>query len=112
MSINAEESLEILDTLFAASDNNLYLTDTQEMVFLMCWERYSYQQIADRLGYDCDYIKKVGSQLWRLISQALGKKVTKSNFHSLLRQYAIEQQINFLRLTRSAKEPSFYFRHY
>lgn len=93
MNINADESLRILDALFAAADSDLYLTDIQELVFLKCWDKCSYQQIAHSLDYDCDYIKKVGSQLWRLISQALGKKVTKSNFHSLLRQYAIEHQL-------------------
>ena len=107
MSINADESLQILDALLAASDSNLYLTDIQELVFLKSWEKYSYQQIADRLGYDCDYIKKVGSQLWRLVSQALGKKVTKSNFHSLLRQYAVEHQINLAKLTESEENLSF-----
>ena len=106
MSINADESLKILDKLFVASDSNLYLTDIQESVFIRCWDKYSYQQIADRLGYDCDYIKKVGSQLWKSLSKALGKKVTKSNFHSLLRQYVVEHQINIAKLTKSEENQS------
>jgi hypothetical protein len=93
MSINAEESLKILDSLLATSHSNLYLSDIQEAVFLECWKRYSYQQIADRLGYDHDYIKVVGSRLWRLIFKAVGKKVTKSNVHSLIRQYASVRQL-------------------
>ena len=107
MSINADESLQILEVLFASSDNNFYLTDIQEVVFLKSWERYSYQQIADSLGYDCDYIKKVGSQLWRLVSKALEKKVTKSNVHSLLRQYAVKNQTDLARLTKLEDVPSF-----
>lgn len=103
MSIDADEGLMILDALFAASDSNVYLTDIKERVFLLCWKGNSYQQIADRLGYDYDYIKKVGSQLWQSVSQALGKKVNKSNFHSLLRQYAVEHQFDPASLTQLEK---------
>ena len=54
----------------------------------MCYrEGYSYQEIADSLGYDCDYIKKVN----------------KSNFQSLLRQYVIEHQLNIVKSATSEK---------
>ena len=102
---SSHEALKILDALFTACDQDLFLTDLQELVFLKCCQKYSYQKIADELDYDCDYIKKVGSQLWRLISQALGKKVTKSNFQFLLRQYSVRHQLNSNNLVKLEENP-------
>lgn len=44
--------------------------------------------MADNSSYDADYIKLVGFQVWRLLSKALGVKVTKCNLHSVLREKA------------------------
>ena len=101
ISVNTDNILHILDLIFAFSNIDLCLTNTQKSVFIQCWEGYSYKQIANSLGYDYDYIKKLGSQLWRSLSQVLGKKVNKSNFQALLRQYVIEHQLNTVNLTIS-----------
>ncbi|MGE5658563.1 MAG: NB-ARC domain-containing protein [Actinomycetota bacterium] len=79
-----EEALAILDSLLQPG----YLNDTQELVFRQSWQGQSYQEIAEASGYDADYIKDVGSQLWRRLSQALGTQVTKRNIHSVLKGYA------------------------
>ncbi|GAB4541267.1 MAG: NB-ARC domain-containing protein [Pleurocapsa sp.] len=99
--VNTENCLQTLDTIFAVSDADCALTNTQESVFIRCWNGDSYQKIANSLGYDCDYIKKVGSQLWKSLSEVLGKKVTKSNFQSLLRQYVIEHQLDTVNITKA-----------
>ena len=106
-SVNTENSLQILDVILAFSNTNCCLTSTQKSVFVQCWEGNSYQKIANSLGYDCDYIKKVGSQLWKSLSKVLDKKVTKSNFQSLLRQYVIEHQLDTVNLTKLEKAVAF-----
>ncbi|MEL7034737.1 MAG: NB-ARC domain-containing protein [Cyanobacteria bacterium J06592_8] len=53
------------------------------------WEGKGYPEIAETLGYNPDYIKRVGSQLWQTLSEVLGEKVTKRNISILL-----EQQFN------------------
>lgn len=64
------------------------LNDLQASVFRLCWQGKGYQDIANELGYDSGYIRTVGSNLWKQLSELLGKKVTKSNLHSIFRQYA------------------------
>ncbi|TAE95955.1 MAG: hypothetical protein EAZ79_16245 [Oscillatoriales cyanobacterium] len=59
----------------------------QSLVFLETWEGHSYQEIADRLLYEHDYIKQVGSHLWRTLSKIIGEKVSKQNLQAVLRRY-------------------------
>ncbi|MEH2070115.1 MAG: AAA-like domain-containing protein [Nostoc sp.] len=79
--MNIEEALAILDTFLEHS-----LSDVQEIVFCKAWEGQTYSDIAENCGYDANYIKDVGSKLWKLLSQAFGEEVTKSNFRSVLRR--------------------------
>ncbi len=68
------------------------LTDIQELVFRQSWKGKSYREIADESAYEHDYIRHIGSQLWQFISDATGKRVTKRNLHSVLKQYWQAQQ--------------------
>lgn len=80
----------IVDDAIALVDELLQpegLNDLQASVFRYCWQGEGYQEIADALGYDSGYIRTVGSKLWQQLSDIMGKKVTKSNLHSVFRQY-------------------------
>ncbi|MBN3962595.1 AAA-like domain-containing protein [Nostoc sp. NMS8] len=79
--MNIEEALATLDTFLEHG-----LSDVQEIVFRKAWEGQTYPDIAESCGYDANYIKDVGSKLWKLLSQAFGEEVTKSNFRSVLRR--------------------------
>lgn len=63
------------------------LTNLQEVIFRHSWEGKTYDAIAQDLGYDSDYVRQIGSQVWKLLSQALAEKVTKVNFKSVLKRY-------------------------
>ena len=63
------------------------LSPIERLVFHESWLGKTYSEMAKDSAYGADYIKEVGSQLWRDISDALGKKVTKKNVHIVLRQY-------------------------
>jgi len=65
------------------------LNDVQELVFCKSWSGSSYKEIAEQAGYDPEYIKLVGFQLWNLLSKVLGEKVTKSNIHAVLRRNSL-----------------------
>ncbi|MCG6135206.1 MAG: NB-ARC domain-containing protein, partial [Nostoc sp. LLA-1] len=82
--LSAKEALAIIDTVISPE----ILSDIQQDVFPEMWEGLTYEQIAEKLGYQPDYIKYVGFQLWRLLTEAFGEKVTKSNFRSVLRRYS------------------------
>jgi AAA-like domain len=60
------------------------LSYIQEIVFLRSCEGKKYREIATESGYDYDYVKEVGFQLWKTLSQILIRKVTKKNIRLLL----------------------------
>ncbi|MEL6221965.1 MAG: NB-ARC domain-containing protein [Cyanobacteria bacterium J06627_8] len=80
--MQAEDALKLLDTLLPPGSLNTVKT----LVFLESWDDKGYAEIAESADYDADYIKIAAAQLWKALSQALGEKVTKKNFRSLLRQ--------------------------
>jgi hypothetical protein len=82
--MNIEEALAIVESLLKETT----LNDLQEVIFRQCWEQKTYPEIAQNLGYDADYVKLVGCQLWKKLSDVLGIKVTKNNFRSALKRQA------------------------
>jgi len=62
-----------------------HLTDIQKTVLKGAWQGYTYEEIADREGYSEKYLKRdVGPRLWKILSEALGEKVSKKNFRTAL----------------------------
>ncbi len=80
--MTADEALALLDTLLHEQS----LRDIQEQVFRHSWEGHTYPLMAERIGYDTGYIRDVGSELWRQLTQALGEQVTKNNLQAVLRR--------------------------
>lgn len=78
-----EEALAIVDTALDQES----LSNVQELVFRQAWEGKTYLEIAENSGYNPRYLGDTGFKLWQLLSQALGEKVTKNNFRSVLRQH-------------------------
>ncbi|MEM8805254.1 MAG: AAA-like domain-containing protein [Cyanobacteria bacterium P01_G01_bin.38] len=62
------------------------LSYVQEIVFKFSWEGRLYPQIAKDAGYHPEYIRDVGAQLWRSLSDSLGQKITKKNVRFILSQ--------------------------
>lgn len=67
------------------------INSLQESLFSQCWLGYTYQQTAEHLGYDPIYMRRVGAQLWNLLSDKLQERVTKNNFHSVIQKHAVLQ---------------------
>jgi WD40 repeat protein len=80
--MTADEALALLDTLLQAQS----LRDIQEQVFRHSWEGCTYPDMAEQLGYDTGYIRDIGSELWRQLTQVLGEPVTKNNLQAVLRR--------------------------
>ena len=78
--MTSEEALELLETILKSD----YLNQTQEAIFCGTWNGQSYMEISNTTGYDYGYVKDTGAQLWRSLSEALGKKVTKKNVCKVL----------------------------
>ena len=89
------ESEEILAIANAAIFEmvNRYLSDVETVIVLGAIADNTYEQIAQQSGYSVSYVKRdVGPKLWRLLSTALGEKVSKTNFRQALERYQTRQQ--------------------
>ncbi|HEY9612927.1 hypothetical protein [Allocoleopsis sp.] len=89
--MTGQEALTFVDTFLRSANHSKRLNDIQSEVFLQTWAGLSYKEIAQQLGYQHDYIKQVGSQLWRSLSQTFGEPVSKRNVKAVLRHYQQSQ---------------------
>ena len=80
--MTVEEALEIAQRVLEQGS----LSKVQNIVFRQSWEGHSYLKIARNSGYEVGYIRDVGFKLWQSLSKAFGKKITKNNFHQVLKQ--------------------------
>ncbi|MBL1209340.1 AAA-like domain-containing protein [Geminocystis sp. GBBB08] len=86
--MNLEDALLIVNQLIKP----IQLNHLQELVFQECWLGKTYYEIAENSGYDHDYIRGIGSQLWQILGNRLKTKVSKNNFRSVIRQYQKDKQ--------------------
>lgn len=86
--MTAEEALTFLDMLLQGPR----LKDIQEQVFRYSWQDWTYPEIAQQLGYDYSYIRDVGYELWRQLTQELGEQVTKKNLKTVMLRYVRPSQ--------------------
>jgi WD40 repeat protein len=84
-----DEALLFLDSVLKQE----HLNDIHILVWRQAWEGRSYPEIAKSAGYDAEYIKFVGFQLWQVLSRLFGEKVTKSNVQSVMRRKAQQAQV-------------------
>ena len=81
-----------IEAVIALVDKEVYrrtqkhLNDLQQAIVTQVWQRQKYLEIADQYGCTEGHAKDTGSLLWKLLSEAWGKKVTKSNFRSLIKR--------------------------
>ncbi|NRB37130.1 MAG: AAA-like domain-containing protein [Pseudomonadales bacterium] len=92
--MNHQEAKDLLTTLLSADSLSLIKVE----VFRLSWEGKGYNIISDESGYDHDYVRKAGSQLWKELSKALDQSVTKRNFRPLL-----EERLNSTNQQRTAQ---------
>ncbi|QSJ19683.1 AAA-like domain-containing protein [Nostoc sp. UHCC 0702] len=80
--MNLEEGLQILDGV-VFNKINRHLKDVEIIVLKGSWQGLNYDEIASKEGYAAKYLRQdVGFKLWKLLSQALGEEVNKTNFRA------------------------------
>ncbi|MBD2533594.1 NACHT domain-containing protein [Nostoc flagelliforme FACHB-838] len=85
-----EEVLKLVDISVVAKTER-HLKDIEVAILRGSWQGWKYHEIAEAYGYTSDYLQQdVGPKLWKLLSEALGEKVSKTNF-----QTALERQWRF-----------------
>ncbi len=84
--MTGQEALRIIDRLLEQHQRGTLKT-IQAAIVSQVWRGDSYQEIGRELGYEPEYIKQVASQLWKLLSEVVGQKVSKSNLCAILQRY-------------------------
>ncbi|MEO0537439.1 MAG: NB-ARC domain-containing protein [Cyanobacteria bacterium P01_A01_bin.123] len=65
-----------------------YLSDVEAAIIVGAIADQTYEAIADQSGYSINYLKRdIGPKLWRRLSNALGEKVSKTNFQQALKRH-------------------------
>lgn len=82
-----EQALEVANTaMFALSSR--HLNDVETAILIGAWQSKTYEQIASASGYSISYLTRdIGPKLWKLLSQALGETVSKTNFQAALERH-------------------------
>lgn len=84
--IDLNRILKIInDAVFACEQR--YLRDIEEKVLIGSLQNKTYGEIAKEIGYCPEYISRdVGYKLWKILTKALGEKVTKKNHNAPIRR--------------------------
>lgn len=85
--MTAKEGLELVEQLLKSQR----LTEIQKLIFRRSWEDKAYKDIAKETGHTSEYVKNMGSELWKTLSEVLEEKVTKHNFSTILQRYRHKQ---------------------
>ncbi|MEM7796883.1 MAG: NB-ARC domain-containing protein [Cyanobacteria bacterium P01_C01_bin.118] len=78
-----DNAIEFTDSLLYEKTGQ-HLSDLQCCILQQVWGGKTYRAIATIAGYSESHIKDVASQLWRLLSDVLGERITKGNYRSRL----------------------------
>jgi WD40 repeat protein len=83
-----------------------HLRDAEVLVLRGSWVGQGYEEIAEAHHYTTQYLRQdVGPKLWKLLSQVIGEKVSKTSFRSALERYGRTH----LEPKTQAKEQGFLF---
>ncbi|GFE67793.1 lipopolysaccharide assembly protein LapB [Chroococcus sp. FPU101] len=88
--MNVEAALILADTLIFTQTGK-HFSDLQCTILRQVWQGKKYLEIANEYNCTEGYVKDVASLLWKLLSIALGEKVTKSNVRSILERKLLTQ---------------------
>lgn len=90
--MGAEEATQLVNELVFTVTGK-YLADNQREVFQRSFQGETYREMADVMHLEPETVKDIGFELWNLLSEVLGEKVTKKNFRAALeRAKALRQE--------------------
>ncbi|BBD63136.1 hypothetical protein NIES2109_59860 (plasmid) [Nostoc sp. HK-01] len=94
--------LEIVDNLIF-SQTQKHLNEIEQLVIEQTILNRTYEQIAASSNYSTRQLKNVASNLWKILSVALGEKVNKKNLKNIIQQSINYSQIDIHRTLRQAQ---------
>ena len=94
-----EEAINIADEALKIYSGKI-LTDMQRLILQESFAGKGYEEM---IGYEHQHFKNEGSALWKLLSEALGEKVSKTSFKG-----ALEKRLKSSQIVLSSPHPNIY----
>jgi ABC-type dipeptide/oligopeptide/nickel transport system ATPase subunit len=79
--MNVTEVLQFVDQLVFERTGK-HLDNVQKAVVEGTWEGKTYSEIGEENHFHKNHASDLGAELWKLLSEALGEDIKKTNFHS------------------------------
>ncbi|MEG4984590.1 NB-ARC domain-containing protein [Microcoleus sp. BR0-C5] len=92
--MNLKEALNLADRIIFEKTGQ-HLDDLQAAVLKGTLQRETYKHIAK--DFDCSEssVRKVGSELWQILSEELGEDISKSNLRSAIQRFQVSNVSSF-----------------
>lgn len=106
MNFTCETAIETANLVISAKFQR-NLSDVETLILEGAWQRLDYDKIAARSQYATSYLSQdAAPKLWKLLTDALGEKVKKSNFKEALRRYWSQHILTEESENKVEKDPS------
>ncbi|MEG4858792.1 NB-ARC domain-containing protein [Microcoleus sp. K1-B6] len=92
--MNLKEMLNVADRIVFEKTGQ-HLDDLQAAVLRGTLQRETYKEIAKDFNCSESRIREIGSELWQILSEEFGEKVSKSNFRSTMERLQNSNALNF-----------------
>ncbi len=92
--MNLKEMLNLADRIVFEKTGQ-HLDDLQEAVLRGTLQRETYKHIAKEFDCSESSVRKVGSELWQILSEELGEDINKKNFRSAMERFQVSNVSNF-----------------
>ncbi|MBK4732242.1 AAA family ATPase [Oxynema sp. CENA135] len=92
--MNLKEMLHFADRI-VFDRTGKHLNDLQEAVLRGTVQRETYKEIAKNFDCSESSVRKVGSELWQILSEELDEDINKSNVQSTIQRWQISHVTNF-----------------
>ncbi|MFB2897726.1 ATP-binding protein [Aerosakkonemataceae cyanobacterium BLCC-F50] len=86
--MNVTEVLQFVDRL-VFEHTGKHLDNVQRAVVEGTWQGKTYSEIGEENHFHKNHASDVGAELWKLLSEALGEDIKKTNFHSTFHRLKI-----------------------
>ncbi|MEG4328481.1 ATPase, partial [Microcoleus sp. herbarium5] len=99
--MNLKEALKLADHIVFEKTGQ-HLDDLQEAVLQGTLQRETYKHIAKNFDCSESSVRKVGAELWKILSEELGEDVSKSNLRSAIERLQNSNVLNFAHNVRGS----------
>ncbi|WP_310424550.1 ATP-binding protein, partial [Chamaesiphon sp. VAR_48_metabat_135_sub] len=95
--MNVAKALELADKLMFDS-NNRHLDDLERSIVEGVYQGKKYNQIANEYSCSESHATDVAADLWKALSDALGEKVKKANFKSIVERHQYRNSSSLIQI--------------